>query len=716
MIKYNSALFIALLFSGNILAQQKNPTNAKEIQDKIKQAQQQLDKLTPEQKKMMEQMGISTKVPSMPTGVTDADINAAVNGGAFGVPSKNNALISAIPQITLTAANLPGYIKTLNDYVEKGVANDAKFTGQNMYAYFKTNKYTAEIIGNEAVGLWTIGQPEVAVYIMGKACADNATDADLLSNFAAMLSMGGAPHRAIPLLEYLNKLYPDNTTIQNNLGQAWFYLGETDKANVQLEKVVKAFAYHPQANYTQCLIEQNKGNTTKAIEKMKNSLAYSFSSDKINMLRKLGYKVKGSDMRIPFRPDPNPLGLRNFIRPDVPVSYTTELTLKADWDAFQKQVNEKSMQLAKDMIPYQQAAAKNAEQAYKKFNNKTAQNIRKMKANSATPDNIYLHVAEKNLEEMNKDGGAGYRLKKSLDKINVIRNDFQATNEKQRKIIEKQKSLIANQETELGKKGENLGYDNCVVQKAYSEWVYATYNKPLEEAYQDYLHQLYLKISEELYWEQFTQDEATFEATKIAAKKEWLAALGNTRYIATNIYGDCTPQERKESRYKLADFDEMHCSYISVLDFGFAKQIFECGKSRIEFDAGKLSGNLNFYSDNNGNTKFVKGTVEATIINKSESIKKGPLQIGANVKAGVGVEFTNRGVEDVYAMAEASVNVKSNFIDRFDEHISEANGGDKNQPGMGDAQLSDKGVEIGVSGRMSLISGNMTGAISGFGK
>jgi len=115
---------------------------------------------------------------------------------------------------------------------------------------------------------------------MSKACADNASDGDTLSNYAAMLSMGGASHRAIPLLEYLNKQYPDNTTIMNNLGQAWFYLGETTKADVHLEKVVKAFAYHPQANYTQCLIQQSKGNTPKAIEKMKNSLAYSFSLDK----------------------------------------------------------------------------------------------------------------------------------------------------------------------------------------------------------------------------------------------------------------------------------------------------------------------------------------------------------------------------------------------------------------------------------------------------
>lgn len=696
--KYFCTIVFAVLMGTIVSAQQKNPTTTKEIQDKIKQAQQQLDKLTPEQKKMMEQMGMSTTTPSLPTGITDADVKTALGGDAFSVPSKNATLIAAIPKITLTAATLPSYIKSLNDYIQKGLADDARFNGENAYNYFKNNKCDAQMMGNEAIGFWSMGYPAIAVYMAGKACTDNVADADLLSNFAAMLSMGGAPHKAIPLLEYLSKLYPDNTTILNNLGQAWFYLGETDKANAQLDKVVKAFAYHPQANYTQCLIQQKKGNTAKAIEKMKNSLAYSFSPDKINMLRKLGYKIKGSDMRIPFRPDPNPLGLQNFRRPDVPESYTDELRLHADWDAFQKQINEKSMLLAKDLVPYQQVVAKNAEQAYKKFNNKTAKEINGMKSGLVSSENMYRTVAEKNLEEMDKDGGAGYRLKKTMATIDSLRKDFQAKDDAQRKKIEKQSSIMATHETELAKKGENMGYDNCVVQEKYSEWMYATYNKQLEEAYKNYLHQFYLKISEELYWKQFMEDAPTFEATKIAAKKEWLTALGNTRYISTNKYGNCTPQQKKTSSYKLADFDDMHCAFNSTLDFIVYKQVTACGKMHVEFDAGKLNGNFDFKSDNTGKDRFVKGTLEATVIDKSVSAGKGPLQVGASVKAGMGMEFSSRGIEDVYATGEASVKAGSNTV-------SDPSG-----------VVNDPSVNVTASGRMSLISGNMTGAISGFGK
>ncbi|MFT3822885.1 MAG: hypothetical protein QM731_03150 [Chitinophagaceae bacterium] len=687
---------IALLYSTLATAQSKNPTTTKEMQEKINQAQQQLDKLTPEQKKMMEQMGMSTKAPSMPAGVTDAQVKSAVNGGgAFGVPSKNTALIGAIPVITLTSATVANYIKTLNDYIEKGIANDEKFLGQNVYSYFKTNKYSSSLIANEAVGFWTIGRPEVAVYIMGRTCADYSSDADMLSNFAAMLSMGGAPHRAIPLLEYLNKQYPDNTTILNNLGQAWFYLGETDKADALLEKATRLFAYHPQANYTQCLIQESKGNTPKAIQKLKNSLQYSYSLDKLNMLRKLGYKIKGSDLRVPFHPDPDPLGLRKFTRPDAPKSYEDEIRLSADWDAFQKQANEKNMELGKDLIPYQQAAAQQAQQTYNQYQKG---GINALSSSTALPDNLYRNTAERNLEDMNKDGGASYRLTKARNQIEALNKDFKLKDEAQRKSLEKQYSVIADKETELAKKGENIGFNNCTVQQKYSEWVYANYNKPLEEAYLNYLHQLYLKISEELYWQQFTMSTSQFEAAKIASKKEWLGALSASRYISTNRYGKCATPQDKGSRYKLSDFDDMHCSFVSTLDFIVYKQTVQCGKMSVEFDAGKLKGNFNFSSDNTGKDRFVKGTLEATMIDKEISAGKGPLQAGASVKAGMGMEFSSRGVEDVYVTGEASVKAGSNTV--------------SDPAGV----VSDPSVNITISGRMSLISGSVSGNISGFGK
>ena len=71
-----------------------------------------------------------------------------------------------------------------------------------------------------------LGHWEKALFIMGKVCIDDVTDADNLNNYAAFLVMTGGEQAAIPILEYLDEKYPDNSTIKNNLGQAWFGLGD----------------------------------------------------------------------------------------------------------------------------------------------------------------------------------------------------------------------------------------------------------------------------------------------------------------------------------------------------------------------------------------------------------------------------------------------------------------------------------------------------------
>lgn len=53
--KYLPIITLVLLFPLFAAAQAKKPATTNDVQHKINQAQQQLDKLTPEQKKMMEQ-------------------------------------------------------------------------------------------------------------------------------------------------------------------------------------------------------------------------------------------------------------------------------------------------------------------------------------------------------------------------------------------------------------------------------------------------------------------------------------------------------------------------------------------------------------------------------------------------------------------------------------------------------------------------------------
>jgi len=85
---------------------EKAPTQ----QDIMKEAQKMMDGMSPEMKKMMEDAGM--KVPDMKTvgnktsGVTDAQLQKAMDDENRLVPVKDVVRISSIPKTTLTEASL----------------------------------------------------------------------------------------------------------------------------------------------------------------------------------------------------------------------------------------------------------------------------------------------------------------------------------------------------------------------------------------------------------------------------------------------------------------------------------------------------------------------------------------------------------------------------------------------------------------------------------
>ncbi|HYE56416.1 MAG TPA: tetratricopeptide repeat protein [Chitinophagaceae bacterium] len=95
-----------------------------------------------------------------------------------------------------------------------------------------------------ATGLWLKGKTDMAVYLMGKATAADPYNTDNVNNYASFLTMTSAEEAALPLLQKLNRQFPRNSTILNNIGQAWFGLGDLDKAMKYLDSAVLMFAMH----------------------------------------------------------------------------------------------------------------------------------------------------------------------------------------------------------------------------------------------------------------------------------------------------------------------------------------------------------------------------------------------------------------------------------------------------------------------------------------
>ncbi len=163
------------------------------------------------------------------------------------------------------------------------------------------------VIANAASGCWMLGHWEKALFIMGRACIDDITDADNLNNYAAFLISTGGEQAALPILLYLNHKYPKNSTIQNNIGQAWFGLGDLSNAKKYLDSTTKLYINHSMANTSLSQIYLSQGDSSRSIAFLKAAIKETYDPDKEAQLLNLGYTLKYADMppfNYPMKKDP----------------------------------------------------------------------------------------------------------------------------------------------------------------------------------------------------------------------------------------------------------------------------------------------------------------------------------------------------------------------------------------------------------------------------
>ncbi len=254
-------------------------------------------------KKQVAMMGGLTKTVE---GISEKTFEDAGKEEAI-VSKKDPARVSQIPEKKLTKAELVIFIKKVHAQVETIIPAAEKTASLEIYnQVFKEYNSVAEV-ANAASGCWMIGHWEKALYLMGRACMEDIDDTDHLNNYAAFLISTGAEQAAIPILEYLNGLYPENSTILNNLGQAWFGLGDIDKSKKILEEAIALYPGHSMANATLCNIAQSEGQNDKAIAFLKSSLKENYDPEKEATLRSLGYSIVFDDMpefNYPVKTDP----------------------------------------------------------------------------------------------------------------------------------------------------------------------------------------------------------------------------------------------------------------------------------------------------------------------------------------------------------------------------------------------------------------------------
>ena len=651
----------------------------------MKEAQKELDNMSEEDKKMMKEMGI--KIPSMKDvpQVTDKQLDDAWENENRLVPAKDLARINSISKTPITNSAMHSYLSTAHSSVVAQLKPASKAKGEEIYQLIKTQNNSTIATGNTAASLWMLGKAELALYVMGKACLDNPTNTDNLNNYAAMLSMSGAEQLSIPIFERINRQFPKNSTVLNNLGQAWFGLGDIDKATKYLDSTIRIYAYHPQANFTKSFIEESKGNTPAAIACVKKSIKHAYTEEKENRLNKMGYKLESKDVSFPFKPDPDPLNLSAFKHPDFPLTVDESIALEKVWTEFKQNCRNEIEKLKSQLNEATKVVEKANEQRIKES---VAVVNNSMSAGYVTSSlNVLPFFAPKamiKLKEITKDDGYPLKMQKAAQDI----ANYVLTKAPLEDKYEEQIEKIS--EVELEQTGEGKpNKDFCPEKKAAADAFLTAYNPGLQQRWDTYLNVSKQRLNEEIYWYQYVQWPDQFELTKLNAKISWLSAISDAGYKSITTY-KCQPSPKLKTGGKLAEFDDVHCVYHSEFSTPVGTIKTDCSRMTTELDLKFIK--LGLKQDMNKETfndQFMSCSVEVGI-SAGAGIKNGPLKAEASIGAAVGAEFDRSGLKDVVVKVNAGVSAGTDVIE----------GG--SMAGVG---ISDLSADAGVQGQVSLISG-----------
>jgi Tfp pilus assembly protein PilF len=733
----NSILLFVLMFislctfsqPGKKTAQKEKPPTAKEMEDMMKEAQKMLGEMSAEDKKMMDSLGI--KMPSLNNvpKVTDQQLAEAWENENRIVPKRDATRIAAIPN-AVTDARMPAYIVAVQKSVTIVLKTELVTKANKLYDYIQSKSKNSYDAGNMATGFWVAGQPEIALYILGRLCAKDASNTDNLNNYAAMLSMLDAPQLAIPILNNLNAKFPKNSTLLNNLGQAWFGLGEINKAEKYLDSVIRIYAYHPQANLTMAAIHESRGNADKAREAVKKSMIHSYTKDKEEKLVKLGEKITAKNFRLPRRTQNDPLNLGSFQAPGFPSSVDECILAEKEWIEFYRQVSSKYKQLEK----LKKQADEKAVEGYQQRMNADLNLVKTAMANPGTTGQfvsvpMYAERAGKLLKAYTDLHQVKWQafLKKAAD---FGKGEGKALKEAYDKEMEK---LREEDDEQTGEGKPNK--DFCPRYKEVSDKYLKAINPKLYQFYQEGLKLKKEFINENAYWYMYIQWPDMYEASKLGFQMGWLGALTEGKGdIDGPVYSFpfvsitqfvCKKQEKEPGKTKLKEFDDIACQYNSKVDYEVIVIESNCSHSRITYNLGdikitrkelgeeyigstvkltpkvsvggqlgpiKIEGSVGTdvtaEVDKDNQVKEWGGTV-TTGIEAGVGISKGPVKAGVTVSEAMEVEIGSKGIGDINMVtkAEASAGVKAGPI--------------------------GKSVQIGVESRQSINSGHGHLTVSG---
>jgi len=625
-------------------AQMPTAEEMQEMQKAMEEAQKQMEQMDPATRKQLEDL-----MAHPPAGAAGGSVSEA--------PPQVAGALDSVSRDPLDDDDLREFVEDLQPKLSEALSADARSRAQAIDAELQKypdypGRLRAAANGLAAWGVW----PE-AIWLSGRLAVQSGSAQDL-SNLAAMLVMERAPGAALPILYSLDARYPGNTTVQNNIAQALYGAGDSEAAEEQLKAVIAAAPIHPQANATLALIQAARGDTAAAQESMRRATRGGFSPSKETELRKMGAELRAQDVAPLPRMPQDPLGLHRvepFLYPAQSAELPSALLRKAELEAAAKAAAAPLTAQAKALS--QEIAAQPP--------------VRESLIAATQPFSGRVYPILKAVEEKYQ-----HDLNANMERFKLVMKEIVAAGELMNKQIEK---IDAEGEEKYSQVPGGYQYDySCGAVRAEMDRYLGTVARLMNPWNKEQTGIDHRYLNESTYLLQFVSSDKVFELAKVNAKAGALRAYETLNLLPEGLYdarrsacfSNATP---KSSPKKLADFDDIHCMYISRLDMlGVGAMEFRCNSSSATFnplfapfnasweveagtnrllrasagvkaDGVEVSGHSEF--DTSG---WKSGGISAGVsVGIGPKVAGGPLEIGLEGSATVGIEVDRGGVTDV---------------------------------------------------------------------
>jgi tetratricopeptide (TPR) repeat protein len=696
--------FLCVLLSAIAFAQKPSKeqmeADKKRMAEAMKKLNEKTSGMSPDAKRgydsLLNSMGVGQK---MNNAISRVNSNQSAPSGKL-IPVKNTKAIAATP----SNANMDVFVGTTGTATFAAVLPAAKNKAGDIYKALKQKGATTDEMGNAATALWVGGRTQIALSLMAQVCKDDAGNTDNLNNYAAMLTMMGSPEMAIPILNNLNGRFKKNSTILNNLGQAWFALGDADKAKKYLDTTLALSAAHAQANETMCMIAESKGNKTAATAAAKTAFKQGYSNTRADLLKNLGYTPGTGDYNNfpPANKSDDLLNLGPFSAMEFPKSYADMKMYEIQRRQFLAEIDKLSKPLKQIADESKKATLKQMEAQQKQFMNVMNKSISSPGAVSQAEALAIMRVpmfskkmnAREKLMIENLQRKKNTILQKMADFRNgdgaVYKTAYDAT---MKKINERWKNV--------GEGGSENNEVLCSESVKAVDTYLSAFNTKYEDLYNEYLTVQKQFLNEMSYLSLYTTYSELLPAINAGLKLQWLNDLSFNAEVIGVSYG-CS-NEGKIRGGKLTQFKDPNCTInsefsqnLGLANLGFSIKL-DCSGITTTVNVLALGFTLNQDLDHAGFGDSFKSCTVSIGPKASVGGKIGPLEASVNVGGGVDIEIDRTGVTDV--IAKAGAEIESGFH----------NPGIDNPGSLGTAASGSAGVE----GRMSLNTG--AGSLNGTG-